>query len=227
MLQVYLKPGRIEAGCDEAGRGCLAGPVYAAAVILPPDLKQRIANGESGLTLLNDSKQLTERQRYELRPVIEREALAWAVGVCDNHEIDRINILRASILAMHRAISGLGYNQAQPERGCPLRGGQVIRPEFLLIDGNRFTSYEQIPHQTIVKGDGKMMSIAAASILAKTYRDDMMNLLHQEYPVYGWDVNKGYPTKAHRQGISDHGVTPYHRLSFRLLPEPQQLEIEF
>lgn len=227
MLQAYLKAGRLEAGCDEAGRGCLAGPVYAAAVILPFDLEQRIAQGTSGLALLNDSKQLTERQRYELRPIIEREALAWAVGVCDNHEIDRINILRASIEAMHRAVRGLGYESPNPERGCPLRGGEILRPEFLLIDGNRFYPFEDIPHQTIVKGDGKMMSIAAASILAKTYRDDIMNELHLAYPDYGWDVNKGYPTKAHREGIARHGVTPYHRMSYHLLPEPKQLEISF
>lgn len=227
MLQAYLKAGRLEAGCDEAGRGCLAGPVYAAAVILPFDLEQRLANGTSGLAPLNDSKQLTERQRYELRPIIEREALAWAVGVCNNHEIDRINILRASIEAMHRAVRGLGYEQAQPDRGCPLRGGQVLRPEFLLIDGNRFYPFEDIPHQTIVKGDGKMMAIAAASILAKTYRDDVMNQLHAEFPNYAWDVNKGYPTKAHRAAIAQYGVTPYHRLSYRLLPEPKQLEITF
>lgn len=227
MLQAFLQAGRLEAGCDEAGRGCLAGPVYAAAVILPADLEQRIARGESGLALLNDSKQLTERQRFELRPAIQREALAWAVGVCDNHEIDRINILRASIQAMHRAVRGLGFDAPKPELGCPLRGGAILRPEFLLIDGNRFYPYEDIPHQTIVKGDGKMMAIAAASILAKTYRDDMMDELHQEYPHYGWNVNKGYPTKTHRQGIAQHGVTPYHRLSFKLLPELKQLEITF
>ena len=227
MLQAFLKAGRMEAGCDEAGRGCLAGPVYAAAVILPVDLEQRITRGESGLSLLNDSKKLTERQRFELRPVIEREALAWAVGVCDNHEIDKINILRASIEAMHRAVRGLGYNEPKPEKGCPLRGGQILRPEFLLIDGNRFYPFENIPHQTIVKGDGKMMAIAAASILAKTYRDDMMDKLHEEYPVYNWNINKGYPTKAHREGIAQHGVTPYHRLSYKLLPEPKQLEITF
>lgn len=227
MLQVFLQPNRFEAGCDEAGRGCLAGPVYAAAVVLPFDLTERLANGTSQLAPLNDSKQLSERQRYELRPIIEREALAWAVGVCDNREIDRINILRASIEAMHRAVRGLGLEQAQPDRGCPMRGGQVIRPDFLLIDGNRFYAYEDIPHQTIVKGDGKMMSIAAASILAKTYRDDIMNQLHAEYPNYAWDENKGYPTKAHRAAIAQYGVTPYHRLSYRLLPEPKQLEITF
>ena len=222
MLLPYQLKGRLEAGCDEAGRGCLAGPVYAAAVILPPDLADRLSQGTSGLSALNDSKQLTERQRYALRPIIEREALAWAVGVCDNHEIDRLNILRASIEAMHRAIRGL----FAPADGHTLRGGQLARPEALLIDGNRFYAFEDIPHQTIVKGDGRMMSIAAASILAKTYRDDVMNALHAEHPQYAWDVNKGYPTRAHRQAIELHGVTPYHRLSYRLLPEAQQLELD-
>ena len=199
MLQQYLNKGVIEAGCDEAGRGCLAGPVFAAAVILPEDFQNE---------LLNDSKQLNEKQRYELRPIIEREALTWAVGIVDNHEIDKINILRASIEAMHRAIRQL-----------------KIRPEALLIDGNRFYPFEDIPHTTIVKGDGKMMSIAAASILAKTYRDDFMTQIHNEFPVYNWAVNKGYPTKDHRAAIAQHGVTPYHRMSFRLLPEPKQLEL--
>lgn len=199
MLQQYLNKGVIEAGCDEAGRGCLAGPVFAAAVILPEDFQN---------DLLNDSKQLNEKQRYELRPIIEREALAWAVGIVDNHEIDKINILRASIEAMHRAIRQL-----------------KIRPEALLIDGNRFYPFEDIPHTTIVKGDGKMMSIAAASILAKTYRDDFMTQIHNEFPVYNWAINKGYPTKDHRAAIAQHGVTPYHRMSFRLLPEPKQLEL--
>lgn len=199
MLQQYLNKGVIEAGCDEAGRGCLAGPVFAAAVILPEDFQNE---------LLNDSKQLNEKQRYELRPIIEREALAWAVGIVDNHEIDKINILRASIEAMHRAIRQL-----------------KIRPEALLIDGNRFYPFEDIPHTTIVKGDGKMMSIAAASVLAKTYRDDFMTQIHKEFPVYNWAVNKGYPTKDHRAAIAQHGVTPYHRMSFRLLPEPKQLEL--
>lgn len=199
MLQQYLNKGVIEAGCDEAGRGCLAGPVFAAAVILPEDFQNE---------LLNDSKQLNEKQRYKLRPIIEREALAWAVGIVDNHEIDKINILRASIEAMHRAIRQL-----------------KIRPEALLIDGNRFYPFEDIPHTTIVKGDGKMMSIAAASVLAKTYRDDFMTQIHNEFPVYNWAVNKGYPTKDHRAAIAQHGVTPYHRMSFRLLPEPKQLEL--
>lgn len=210
MLLPYLKQGRLEAGCDEAGRGCLAGPVFAAAVILPLDIEQRIANGQSGLQLLNDSKQLTEKQRYKLRPIIEKEALAWAVGVCTHEEIDRLNILHASIEAMHRAVRGL-----------------QTRPEFLLIDGNRFTPFEDLPHQTIVKGDGKMMSIAAASILAKTYRDDFMVKLHEEYPYYDWATNKGYPTKKHRAGIAAHGASPYHRMTFTLLPEDRQLEIKF
>ena len=197
MLLQYLNKGVVEAGCDEAGRGCLAGPVFAAAVILPPSFSN---------DLLNDSKKLTERQRYELRPIIEREAIAWAVGIVDNHEIDRINILRASIEAMHRAISQL-----------------KVRPEALLIDGNRFYPFEDIPHTTIVKGDGKIMSIAAASVLAKTYRDDFMTQIDQEFPQYNWRVNKGYPTKDHRAAIAQHGPTKYHRMSFRLLPEPEQL----
>ena len=199
MLQQYLNKGVIEAGCDEAGRGCLAGPVFAAAVILPQDFQNE---------LLNDSKQLNEKHRYELRPIIEREAIAWAVGLVNNHEIDKINILRASIEAMHRAIRQL-----------------KIRPEALLIDGNRFYPFEDIPHTTIVKGDGKMMSIAAASVLAKTYRDDFMTQIHNEFPAYNWKVNKGYPTKDHRAAIAENGVTPYHRMSFRLLPEPKQLEL--
>lgn len=195
MLLPYLNSGIIEAGCDEAGRGCLAGAVYAAAVILPPDFQ---------CELLNDSKQLTERQRYELRPIIEREAVAWAVGVVTPEEIDKINILQASFLAMHRAIDGL-----------------KTRPQHLLIDGNRFRKYQDLPHTTVVKGDGKLMSIAAASVLAKTYRDDYMNALHEQYPHYGWNRNKGYPTKEHRQAIEQHGTTPYHRLTFNLLGDGQ------
>lgn len=195
MLLPYLNSGIIEAGCDEAGRGCLAGAVYAAAVILPPDFQ---------CELLNDSKQLTERQRYELRPIIEREAVAWAVGVVTPEEIDKINILQASFLAMHRAIDGL-----------------KTRPQHLLIDGNRFRKYQDLPHTTVVKGDGKLMSIAAASVLAKTYRDDYMNALHEQYPHYGWNRNKGYPTKEHRQAIELHGTTPYHRLTFNLLGDGQ------
>ena len=191
MLLPYLNKDIIEAGCDEAGRGCLAGSVYAAAVILPPDFKN---------DLLNDSKQLTERQRYQLREVIEREAVAWAVGIVTPEEIDKINILKASFLAMHRAVDQL-----------------KVRPEHLLIDGNRFHKYQDLPHTTVVKGDGKFLSIAAASILAKTYRDDYMNNIAKEFPQYGWDVNKGYPTKAHRDAISKFGVTPHHRKSFQLL----------
>jgi ribonuclease HII len=195
MLLPYLNKGLIEAGCDEAGRGCLAGAVYAAAVILPPDFQ---------CELLNDSKQLTERQRYQLRPIIEQEAVAWAVGVVTPEEIDKINILQASFLAMHRAIDGL-----------------QVRPQHLLIDGNRFRKYNDLPHTTVVKGDGKLMSIAAASVLAKTYRDDYMLQLHEQYPHYGWDRNKGYPTKEHRQAIEQYGTTPYHRLTFNLLGDGQ------
>ena len=201
MLLPYLNKNVIEAGCDEAGRGCLAGAVYAAAVILPPDFRNE---------LLNDSKQLTERQRYQLREVIEREALAWAVGVVTPEEIDRVNILKASFLAMHRAIDQL-----------------KVRPEHLLIDGNRFTKYGNLPHTTVVKGDGKYLSIAAASILAKTYRDDYMYALHQEYPLYDWNQNKGYPTKKHRAAIREHGATPYHRMTFNLLGEDPQLSFDF
>lgn len=199
MLLSCLEPGRIEAGCDEAGRGCLAGSVFAAAVILPPDFH----NAD-----LNDSKQLSEKKRYALRPVIEREAVAWAVGIVTPEEIDRINILKASFLAMHRAIGQL-----------------TVSPEHLLIDGNRFTPYPGISHTTIVKGDGKFLSIAAASILAKTYRDDYMNALAVEYPAYHWTDNKGYPTKAHREAIRACGITPYHRKTFTLLPE--QLTLDF
>lgn len=195
MLLPYLHSDIIEAGCDEAGRGCLAGSVYAAAVILPSDFRNE---------LLNDSKQLTERQRYALREVIEREALAWAVGVVTPEEIDRINILKASFLAMHRAIDQL-----------------AVRPQHLLIDGNRFTPYPDIPHTTIVKGDGKYLSIAAASILAKTYRDDYMNRLAEDYPQYDWRNNKGYPTRKHRAAIAEYGPTPYHRKTFNLLGDGQ------
>lgn len=189
----------VEAGCDEAGRGCLAGPVYAAAVILPMGFE---------CEALNDSKQLTERQRYELRGVIEREALAWAVGVVDEREIEQINILNASILAMHRAIAGLG-----------------VVPEHIIVDGNRFKPYKTIPHHTVVKGDGKYLSIAAASVLAKTYRDDYMNALHTEFPVYDWAKNKGYPTKKHRDAIAQYGATEHHRKTFRLLDT--QLSFDF
>ena len=187
----------MEAGCDEAGRGCLAGAVFAAAVILPPDFSNE---------QLNDSKQLSEKRRYALRPLIEREALAWAVGIVTPDEIDRINILNASFLAMHRAVDQL-----------------KIRPQHLLIDGNRFNPYAGIPHTTVVKGDGKYLSIAAASVLAKTYRDDYMNELAAQYPGYHWLENKGYPTKAHREAIRQLGVTPYHRRSFALLPKQLSL----
>lgn len=200
MLLPYLYPDTIEAGCDEAGRGCLAGAVYAAAVILPPDFRNE---------LLNDSKQLTEKQRYALRGVIEREASAWAIGIVSPEEIDKINILNASFLAMHRAIDGL-----------------KIRPEHLLIDGNRFNPYQGVPYTTVVKGDGKYMSIAAASVLAKTYRDDYMNCLHEEFPVYDWVHNKGYPTPKHRSAIAEHGITPYHRKSFNLIGN-EQLVLSF
>ena len=199
MLLPYLEANRIEAGCDEAGRGCLAGSVFAAAVILPPDFK----NDD-----LNDSKQLSEKKRYALRPVIEKEAIAWAVGIVTPEESDKINILKASFLAMHRAIDQL-----------------QVRPEHLLIDGNRFTPYPDIKHTTVVKGDGKYLSIAAASILAKTYRDDYMDELAKEYPDYHWTENKGYPTKAHREAIRTIGITPYHRKTFTLLPE--QLTLNF
>ena len=191
MLLPYLEQGRIEAGCDEAGRGCLAGPVFAAAVILPEGYCNE---------LLNDSKKLTEHRRDELRAIIERDALAWAVGVVTAEEIDHINILNASFLAMHRAVDAL-----------------TVRPEHLLIDGNRFKPYHDTPHTCIVKGDGKMMSIAAASILAKTHRDEFMARIHEEFPQYAWNINKGYPTKAHRAAISQYGPSPYHRKSFRLL----------
>ncbi|HMM02549.1 MULTISPECIES: ribonuclease HII [unclassified Dysgonomonas] len=199
MLQLSLYPGQIEAGCDEAGRGCLAGPVFAAAVILPKDFE---------CEELNDSKQLTEKERYKLRPLIEEKALAWAVGIVDHKEIDKINILNASFLAMQRAVASL-----------------KIRPQHLLIDGNRFRKYEDVPHTCVVKGDGKLLPIAAASILAKTYRDDYMAELHTEYPLYDWDHNKGYPTKKHRNAIREYGVTPYHRLTFNLTEK--QLKLDF
>lgn len=195
LLPVFNEAGWVEAGCDEAGRGCLAGSVYAAAVILPPDYSNE---------QLNDSKQLTARKRYVLREEIEKEALAFAVGIVTPDEIDKINILNASILAMHRALDGL-----------------KVRPEFVIVDGNRFKPYGNLPHQTIVKGDGKYLSIAAASILAKTYRDDYMCRLHEEYPHYGWDHNAGYPTREHREGIRLHGLTPYHRRSFNQLGDGQ------
>ncbi len=195
MLLPYLNKEQVEAGLDEAGRGCLAGAVFAGAVILPKDYCN---------PRLNDSKKLTEKARYALREEIERDALAWAVGIVTPEEIDRINILRASILAMHRAVDGLS-----------------IRPQALLVDGNRFSPYQDLPHTTVVKGDGRFLSIAAASILAKTYRDDYMLRLHEEYPHYHWDRNKGYPAPAHREGIRRHGTTPYHRMTFNLLGDGQ------
>ena len=210
MLASHYYEGKVEAGCDEAGRGCLAGSVYAAAVILPDGYQNE---------LLNDSKQLSEHRRYELRKVIQRDAIAWAVGIVTPEEIDRINILNASILAMHRALDQL-----------------TVRPEAIIVDGNRFRPYRPVaggisaaaplPHTTIVKGDGKYLSIAAASILAKTYRDDYMNRLAEEYPQYDWRSNKGYPTKKHREAIRQYGITPYHRKSYNLLGDGQ-LSLDF
>ena len=195
MLQSHFYEGKIEAGCDEAGRGCLAGSVYAAAVIFPEDYQ----NAE-----LNDSKKLTDKHRKQLREIIERDATAWAVGVVTPEEIDKMNILNASILAMHRALDQL-----------------KVRPEAVIVDGNRFKPYQQLPHTTIVKGDGKYLSIAAASILAKTYRDDYMDRLAEEYPQYDWLSNKGYPTKKHREAIRQYGIAPYHRKSFNMLGDGQ------
>lgn len=198
-LASFLNKNKIEAGCDEAGRGCLAGPVFAAAVILPKKYSNKT---------LNDSKKLSEKKRYELRKVIETEAIAWAVGIVSHEEIDKINILNASFLAMHRAVEQLS-----------------TKPEHLLIDGNRFTPYPEIDHTCIVKGDGKFLSIAAASILAKTYRDDYMLEQHEKYPNYDWNNNKGYPTKKHRLAIQEHGITSIHRKSFSLIPA--QFELKF
>ena len=195
MLASHYYEGKIEAGCDEAGRGCLAGSVYAAAVILPDGYQNE---------LLNDSKQLSEKKRYQLREIIERDAVAWAVGIVTPEEIDQINILNASILAMHRALDQL-----------------KVRPEAIIVDGNRFKPYKKLPHTTIVKGDGKYLAIAAASILAKTYRDDYMNQLAEEYPQYDWLSNKGYPTRKHREAIKQYGITPYHRKSYNLLGDGQ------
>ena len=206
MLASHFYEGKIEAGCDEAGRGCLAGSVYAAAVILPPDYQNE---------LLNDSKQLTEKRRYQLREIIQRDAIAWAVGIVTPEEIDKINILNASILAMHRALDQL-----------------KVRPEAVIVDGNRFKPYKDpadgkaLPSTTIIKGDGKYLSIAAASILAKTYRDDYMNQLAEEYPQYDWLSNKGYPTKKHRDAIRQYGITPYHRKSYNLLGI-EELSLDF
>lgn len=202
-LLPFVVKGRLEAGCDEAGRGCLAGPVFAAAVILPEKFNH---------PLLNDSKQLTEKQRYELRPIIEKEAIAWSVAQLNAPEIDAINILNASIEGMHRAVRGL-----------------KTQPNHLLIDGNKFKPYPGIEHTTIVKGDGKIKSIAAASILAKTYRDDYMDTIALEFPQYDWKSNKGYPTKKHRAAIQDYGPCKYHRKSFKLLKEVDnsQLTLDF
>ena len=200
MLKNAYYINKVEAGCDEAGRGCLAGSVFAAAVILLPDYENE---------LLNDSKQLSEKKRYLLRSMIEKDALAWAVGVVTAAEIDKINILNASILAMHRALDALS-----------------VRPEAIIVDGNRFKPYHDVPHTTIVKGDGKYLSIAAASILAKTYRDDYMKAIAEEFPQYDWRSNKGYPTKKHRAAIKEYGISPYHRKSFTLLP-PEELSIDF
>ncbi len=196
MLQSFLHPDLIEAGCDEAGRGCLAGPVYAAAVILPKDYQNEI---------LNDSKQLSEKNRNELRHIIEKDALTFSVAFCTPKRIDKINILNASFEAMNKAVNNL-----------------KLKPEMLLIDGNRFKTTGDIPYECIIKGDGKFLSIAAASILAKTYRDEYMEKIALEFPDYAWSSNKGYPTKAHRNAIQLHGATKYHRQSFRLLPDPVQ-----
>lgn len=200
MLANHFYDNVIEAGCDEAGRGCLAGSVYAAAVIFPKDYEN---------ALLNDSKQLSAKKRYMLREIVERDALAWAVGIVMPEEIDKMNILNASILAMHRALDLLS-----------------VRPEAVIVDGNRFKPYQNLPYSTIVKGDGKYLSIAAASILAKTYRDDYMDGLAEKYPQYDWKSNKGYPTKKHREAIKSFGITPFHRKSFTLLP-PEELTLDF
>ena len=198
-LLPYFKESVLEAGCDEAGRGCLAGPVFAAAVILPPDFDS---------DLLNDSKKLSDKQRYELRPIIEKQALAWAVEAVDNHEIDEVNILNASFLAMNRAVQKL-----------------KVQPEHLLIDGNRFSPQTKIPFTCMVKGDGRFFSIAAASVLAKTYRDDFMKTLDKQFPEYDWKTNKGYPTEKHRRAIERYGITNFHRKSFKLFDE--QLTLQF
>jgi len=198
-LELKYNKSCVEAGCDEAGRGCLAGPVFAAAVILPDNFDNNI---------INDSKQLSDKKRRELRTIIEKEAVSWAVGICDNIEIDKINILNASILAMHKALDKL-----------------FVCPDNIIVDGNRFKKYKDISYTTIVKGDSKYLSIAAASILAKTYRDDYMISLDKKYPQYYWSQNKGYPTKKHREAIRESGITIYHRRSFNLTEE--QLKINF
>ena len=199
MLNKKFSDFRLEAGTDEAGRGCLAGPVVAAAVILPDDFSN---------DLLNDSKKLTESRRRLLRPLIEEESLAYGVSFVWQNEIDQINILKASILAMHQALDKLEH-----------------RPDFIIVDGNRFYSYGDVPHQTIVKGDGKYLSIAAASVLAKTYRDEYMERLHREFPMYGWKGNKGYPTPEHRNAIREHGPCEHHRHSFQLLPAQLKFDL--
>ena len=200
-MQSFFQGPLIEAGCDEAGRGCLAGPVFAAAVILPKDFTH---------DTLTDSKKLNSKQRYLLRDEIKEKAIAWAVASCDNHEIDRINILKASIRAMHKAVEQL-----------------VVRPEFLIVDGNYFIPYPEIPHRSIVKGDASFYSIAAASVLAKTYRDDYMMELALKHPQYLWEKNKGYPSQEHRNAIAEHGVTPYHRQSFQLLSNQLKIPFDF
>lgn len=197
-LQSCMHPGRIEAGCDEAGRGCLAGPVFAAAVVLKPGFR---------CEELNDSKQLSERERNRLRPIIEQSAMCYAVEMCTPDEIDELNILWASVKAMHKALSRL-----------------TVTPEHILIDGNRFHPFQQIPHTCVIKGDGKYLSIAAASVLAKTYRDEYMQNLHNQFPVYGWMHNKGYPTRAHREAIKQHGITIHHRQTFHLIEKQLKFE---
>ncbi|WP_299124135.1 ribonuclease HII [uncultured Tenacibaculum sp.] len=199
MLKLNYSGVSLEAGTDEAGRGCLSGPVVAAAVILPENFQHE---------LLNDSKQLSEKKRQELRPYIEEHALAYAVSFIHHEEVDELNVLQASITGMHRSLEQLS-----------------TQPEFIIVDGNKFKPYKEVPHQTIVKGDAKFMSIAAASVLAKTYRDEFMEKIHQEYPQYNWKKNKGYPTKEHRNAIREHGATPYHRKSFKLLPEQLKLKL--
>ena len=198
-LDICLHSNCIEAGCDEAGRGCLAGPFFAAALILPPDFR---------CDELNDSKQLSEKDRDRLRPIIEQNALCYAVEICSPEEIDEINILWASIKAMHKALAKL-----------------TVRPEHILVDGNQFRPFENIPYTLVVKGDGKYLSIAAASVLAKTYRDEYMQNLHEQFPVYDWASNKGYPTKTHREAIKKYGITEHHRKSFNLVE--RQLEFDF
>jgi len=199
MLKINYSGFVLEAGTDEAGRGCLCGPVVAAAVILPENFEH---------PFLNDSKQLTEKQRKELKPFIEQEALSYGVSFVDEKEVDQINVLQASITGMHRSIAQL--NPA---------------PEYIIVDGNKFKPFEKIPHETIVKGDAKFLSIAAASVLAKTYRDEFMEKIHQEFPMYNWKKNKGYPTKEHRQAIREFGITTYHRKTFKLLPDQLKLDI--